>query len=109
MNKRQVINGPSCLTRANEDEPVFVLRANDALAPPMIRRWAHAYLLSKGGITLMTSEQLGKYNDALRVAIAMEAYRSKVEDNRRFNAPNIVPITSADIGTCDYFKPKRQL
>lgn len=100
MNKLQLIAGPSCLTNANADEPVFLLRANDELAPLVVRRWAYKYLALKGGITLITSEQLGKFNDALRVADAMDAYRAGVPmlDDRRFNAPNPIEL-----------KPKRQL
>jgi hypothetical protein len=40
LTKRQVIDGPSCLTRAAEDEPVFVLRAKDPAAPAAMRAWA---------------------------------------------------------------------
>lgn len=30
----------SCLTKAHDDEPIFVLRANDAIAPSTVRSWA---------------------------------------------------------------------
>ena len=101
MNKRKLIEGPSCLTRAADNEPLFVLRANDELASNTVRRWAHDYLISKGGPTLATSDQLGKYNDAIAVARDMEEYKSSrpVPDNRRFNAPNTITL----------LKPKRQL
>ncbi len=32
---------PSCLTNARDDEPVFVLRAQDKLAPFVIKIWAN--------------------------------------------------------------------
>lgn len=40
MTKKQVIEGPSCLTRADDNEPVFVLRAKDPIAGAVIRYWA---------------------------------------------------------------------
>jgi hypothetical protein len=30
----------SCLIKAGDDEPIFVLRAQDALAPGLVREWA---------------------------------------------------------------------
>ena len=30
----------TCLQKAAEDEPIFVLRAKDKLAPSIVRRWA---------------------------------------------------------------------
>jgi hypothetical protein len=33
-------NGRGCLGRADDDEPVFVLRAQDKIAAPLIRLWA---------------------------------------------------------------------
>jgi len=44
LTKLQVIEGPSCLTRAADDEPVFVLRARDPMAPLAIRAWAEQSL-----------------------------------------------------------------
>ena len=41
MTKREEINNPrSCLNRASDDEMVFVLRAQDKLAPILVRQWA---------------------------------------------------------------------
>lgn len=31
-----------CLKKAGEDEPIFVLRAQDRLAPKVVRQWADA-------------------------------------------------------------------
>ena len=30
----------SCLNKAKDDEPIFVLRAHDALAPVVVKYWA---------------------------------------------------------------------
>lgn len=41
MLKRQELLLPqSCLNKAGDEEPVFVLRAKDPLAPQTIRHWA---------------------------------------------------------------------
>jgi hypothetical protein len=75
MNKKELIEGPSCLTRAEDDEPLFVLRAHDELAASVVRQWADKYIQSKGGTTRMTPAQLAKLDDAMNVARAMEKWR----------------------------------
>lgn len=41
MKKRDEIEQPSsCLNKAAEDEPVFVLRAKDPIAPAAVEEWA---------------------------------------------------------------------
>ena len=43
MRKRDELNDPnSCLNRAADDEPIFVLRAKDRLAPAAVYEWARA-------------------------------------------------------------------
>jgi hypothetical protein len=47
MKKRDEIEQPSsCLNKAHEDEPVFVLRANDPIAPEAVETWARQAELS---------------------------------------------------------------
>ena len=36
-----------CYTAAEPDEPLFVLRANDELAPNLVRFWATDYVMRK--------------------------------------------------------------
>jgi hypothetical protein len=73
MIKSKEVVGPSCLTRAHDDEPIFVLRANDEYAPMLVRAWADNYLGSKGiGITDM---QFAKYNEALELADQMDRWK----------------------------------
>lgn len=72
MIKRDEIKGPSCLTKAEDDEPLFVLRANDRLAPQIVRQWAAAYRISKGDT--ISALQLTKYYEALALAKAMEKW-----------------------------------
>ena len=37
----------NCYAKAADDEPIFVLRAKDALAPDVVRYWADRYRLQK--------------------------------------------------------------
>lgn len=38
--KEELANPNGCLGKAADDEPIFVLRAKDALAPLVVRMWA---------------------------------------------------------------------
>jgi hypothetical protein len=73
MLKKDEIEGPSCLTRAADNEPLFVLRANDENAPKVVRLWAQMYRDSKG--TQITAAQYEKYIEALRIAQLMEIWK----------------------------------
>lgn len=75
MLKSDELKGPSCLTSAADDEPIFVLRANDELAARLVRMWAGAYYFAKGGFDCMTERQRGKYAEALELAHYMERWR----------------------------------
>lgn len=74
MNKREVIAGPSCLTAAADDEPVFVLRANDELAALMIDTWASYYKARKQQLGEWGDKQQAKYYKALLDAQDMRAW-----------------------------------
>jgi hypothetical protein len=74
MTKDQLIKGPSCLTAAADDEPVFLLRANDELAPALVRAWAHRYRELKGAEGAYTEARRAKYAEALDCAIDMEIW-----------------------------------
>lgn len=69
-------NDCKCLQNAADDEPIFVLRAKDKLAPLVVRTWVH----------LATAEGTphGKVAEALECAAQMEAWGrvhgSKVPD-----------------------------
>lgn len=75
MIKSKEIQGPSCLASAAEDEPLFVLRANDECAPAAIRNWVHFYVMSKGGYNRMTPRQKHKADEAFAVARQMEIWK----------------------------------
>lgn len=65
MKKYDEIHSPSsCLNKAALDEPLFVLRAKDRLAPFLVRVWAMLARLS--------GTHDGKTNSAEQVARDME-------------------------------------
>lgn len=63
----------SCLNRAGDDEPVFVLRAKDAAAPQTIRSWALRRV--ELGLNNDSDEQI---TEALECADQMADYRKRV-------------------------------
>lgn len=72
MLKRDELKGPSCLTSAADDEPIFVLKSTDELAPEIVREWASRYKASKqaqvGG---WTQRQQAKHEEACLLATKM--------------------------------------
>ena len=81
MRKSDELKGPSCLTNAADDEPLFVLRANDELAPHMVRIWAERYYASKMGeqYTLPVERMKHiamKYEEALALARMMDEWKA---------------------------------
>jgi len=58
-----------CMFRADDDEPVFVLRATDKLAPDLIRQWA--ILAHAKGCPEV------KCDEAVKCAEAMEAWPNR--------------------------------
>lgn len=55
-----------CLAKVADDEPIFVLRAQDNLAPELVRLWA-----SKARMVGCPSD---KVNEAYDLALRMEAW-----------------------------------
>ena len=76
MLKRDELKGPSCLTNAADDEPIFVLKSTDELAPDIVREWSKRYWAQKdkqpGGITV---KQVEKALEADALADQMEYWR----------------------------------
>lgn len=70
--KEQVIedamSGRGCLGRARDDEPVFVLRAHDKLAPIQVMQWADM-AASEGA-------PAEKVSEARMVAVSMLAWQA---------------------------------
>jgi len=66
LKRDEIANANSCLNKAAEDEPLFVLRAQDESAPEVVRDWA-AQAEAKGA-------PAEKVREALELADAMEAW-----------------------------------
>lgn len=75
-----------CLAALADDEPYFLLRANDELAPDIVRQWAETYKLQKEidnarasgrgqGPEPLTERQQRKYEEALACADTMEQWK----------------------------------
>jgi len=69
--------GPSCLTQAADDEPLFVLRANDELAPLIVRFWAREYAMKIDADGDDYGRRLAKYREALDIADEMQRWHAK--------------------------------
>lgn len=75
MKKADELREPtSCLSKASPDEPIFVLRANDPLAPQTIRAWA---------AMAHDEHEVPKIQDAQDLAEAMENWHAQ-------NVPQVV-------------------
>jgi len=77
MKKIDELRGPSCLTNAADDEPLFVLRANDELAPNIVREWAGEYREAKLAAGTYTPQKMAKYLEAMTLADAMEVWKRR--------------------------------
>lgn len=62
------VDPQSCLNRAEADEPIFVLRAHDPLAPSIIRDWARLRRYARGPRDASAA-------DAEDIALEMERWR----------------------------------
>ena len=66
MTKKENLENPnSCLNHAADDEPIFVLRGKDIIAPKVVEAWA----MYAGGI-----HEIEKVDAALDVAVQMRAW-----------------------------------
>lgn len=72
----EMIEPNSCLNKADANEPIFVLRANDSAAPSTVRMWAIMYRYSKEQKGEFGEKQLAKYQEALQLAMLMESWKA---------------------------------
>lgn len=77
----------SCLAKVREDEPIFVLRGQDVLAPDIVRAWAEALENLWFNYPAVLPEQverkrkaLLKAKEAFHHANVMEAYQRSLQD-----------------------------
>jgi hypothetical protein len=76
MLKAMELKDPnSCLNRAEDDEPIFVIRANDELAPSIVRNWCAHYMVSKGDA--ITAQQQIKLQEAMDISYAMKLWKER--------------------------------
>ena len=77
LKHAELANQFSCLNQAERDEPIFVLRAHDELAPQIVREWAALYRARKHWAGELTPERENKYREAMQLANQMEAWRDE--------------------------------
>lgn len=76
MKKEDELASPdSCLNRARDGEPVFVLRANDECAPDAVRRWAAFYKAQKQRSRGWDERAQAKWREAMGLADDMQRWR----------------------------------
>lgn len=75
IKKDELVNG--CFAKAADDEPLFVLRATDKLAPALVREWARQFAVSEMVRVNGNSFFQRKYREALALADAMEAWPNR--------------------------------
>lgn len=75
MLKKDELRLPfSCLNRAGDHEPIFVLRAHDSLAPLVVHDWAARYKLHKTAQGEFDDRAQKKHAEALVLADAMNEW-----------------------------------
>lgn len=75
IKSQELVNG--CFAKASPDEPLFVLRATDKMAPGLVRKWAEQFRqhhLKAGTEGHALAKAISKHTEALAVADAMEAW-----------------------------------
>lgn len=78
--KREELANPNgCLNMAADDEPIFVLRANDELASIVVQYWTRVYGVDKSvkqnGV--LTEKQREKIKEASQSSFQMREWRNK--------------------------------
>lgn len=79
---RAAAEGKGCLGKAENDEPVFVLRGQDIFAALLVREWADRLESSAQRAGELTGKRQAKIADARRIALAMDAWRAGNEGGK---------------------------
>jgi hypothetical protein len=75
LKRDELANPTSCLNKAEDGEPIFVLRANDPVASTIVRMWASHYLDDKRATDgSLTHAQVSKAQEARGLANQMESW-----------------------------------
>ena len=73
----KMARGEGCLGKAAQDEPLFILRAQDIVAPAIVRAWAH--LVEEEARRISDEDRRGhhfqKVEEARALADRMEAWQ----------------------------------
>ena len=69
IKSQEIIITNSCLNKAADDEPIFVLRGHDKLAPVVVRLWADLALLHGCSGTKIT--------EAMQLAHLMDEWHTR--------------------------------
>jgi hypothetical protein len=77
IKRDEIATQISCLNRADDDEPLFVLRANDENAPAIVMEWMRVYIRSKGGVPNLSGLQLAKAREAEQIASDMRVWKMR--------------------------------
>lgn len=78
IKRREIAVHESCLNRSHDDEPLFVLRANDSIAPDIVRAWVRRYGSRKRAEHgALTAEQQAKMAEANQIALDMKKWRKE--------------------------------
>jgi hypothetical protein len=75
LKRVELTNPHGCLGAAADDEPIFVLRANDELAPHTVRRWAWDYRQRKKLEGTYNAPREAKFKEAMALADQMEEWK----------------------------------
>jgi hypothetical protein len=76
LKLKEIAEPNSCLNRAADDEPLFVLKSTDPLASSIVRTWAILYWKTKSAEPMgMTPQQRAKYEEAMALASEMDVWR----------------------------------
>ena len=73
-----------CYGAADDDEPLFTLRARDPLAPVLVKLWVELRKMTRHGHTVLSPDrtrEIEKQREALRCASDMEAWRKAHYDD----------------------------
>jgi hypothetical protein len=78
LKKDELTNPNSCLNRASDDEPLFVLRAQDVFAAAAIKEWAQLYRQAHApGNKWDSEEHHAKYEEAMTCADKFDTWEGR--------------------------------
>lgn len=78
IEREMAASGKGCLGKASDDEPVFILRAQDKLAPAIVEAWAMAAAAERSRNIRSVQEDMGldsKIKEARALAHTMRAWQ----------------------------------